>query len=245
MNSSKSNPKTILVVIPARGGSKGIPKKNLSTLHGKTLTDWAIISALEIQYEKRIVLSSDSDEILDRALEYQGIIASKRPYELSHDYVADFEVLRHELSKVEALGSGKMDCVVMLQPTSPIRNPMTLNMCVSAVLAGHSSAWTVSQVPKKFHPRKQLIIEDQLLHLAVNSPLVVARQELNNTYIRTGACYAISRETVLSDKTLLGKNSLAVVSNWEGINIDEPADLIMAQEISKPFKGILIPKGES
>lgn len=242
---SLSNGKTVLVVIPARGGSKGIPRKNLSMLHGKTLTEWAMLSALQIKSEKRIVLSSDSEEILNLSRKYDGIFPSKRPRELSTDFVPDYRVLRHELARAEAKESITFDCIVMLQPTSPIRNPETLESCINSVLKGQTAAWTVSQVPLKFHPRKQLAVKDQKLRMAVDSPLVVARQELSQTFIRTGVCYALSRDTVLRDETLMGANALAVCCNWPSVNIDEPADLIRAQESSLPNKGLLFPRGET
>jgi CMP-N,N'-diacetyllegionaminic acid synthase len=240
---SISNRKIVLVVIPARGGSKGIPKKNLSMLHGKTLTEWAMLSALQIKSEKRIVLSSDSEEILDLSSKYHGVIPSKRPHELSKDFVADYRVLQYELAKAESKESIAFDCIVMLQPTSPIRNPETLESCINSVLNGKTAAWTVSEVPIKFHPRKQLAVKNQKLCLAVDSPLVVARQELSQTYIRTGVCYAISRDTVVRDETLMGTNAMAVFCNWPSVNIDEQADLIRAQEISLPNKGLLFPRG--
>ena len=238
-----SEKKTVLTVIPARGGSKGIPRKNLSLLHGKTLTEWAILSALRIESEKRIVLSSDSQEILNLSKEFQEVNPSQRPHELSGDLVADFQVLRHELGQAEAKESRRFDCIVMLQPTSPIRNPQTLNLCVDAVLSGRSSAWTISKVPVKFHPRKQLVVSDHGLQMAINSPLVVARQNLDQTFIRTGVCYAISRDTLLEDETLLGENSLPVICDWPNVNIDEPEDLIKAQEISQSNQGMLFPIG--
>jgi CMP-N-acetylneuraminic acid synthetase len=234
----------ILVIIPARGGSKGIPKKNLSPLHGKSLTEWAIISARQINFDKFIVLSSDLPEILDLSSNYLDVIPSSRPEELSQDYIADYQVLRHELIKAESDRSEQFECVVMLQPTSPIRNPLTLNACVDAVVnRGKSSAWSVVEVPKRYHPRKQLKIVSEKLRLAIDSPTVIARQQLSRTYIRTGVCYAFARSTVLSDEKLLGSNGLPVVCDWTSVNIDEPEDLVQAHELSKISSGILIPKG--
>jgi CMP-N-acetylneuraminic acid synthetase len=245
MDISKNSHEAVLVVIPARGGSKGIPRKNLSFIHGKTLAEWAIVAALQIKFEKRIVLSSDSDEILQVSRNYSEVVTSKRPAKLSQDYIADYQVLRHELARAELLNSVKFDCVVMLQPTSPIRNPSTLNTCVEAVLElGHSSAWTVSPIPLKYHARKQLVLNDGVLKFALESPLVVARQELDSAFIRNGICYAISRETLLSDEKLLGEKALPVFCDWPSVNIDEVQDLELAQTVSKNINGFLIPSGE-
>ena len=235
----------VLTVIPARGGSKGIPKKNLQKILGRSLTEWAILSALRIQFETTIVLSSDSPEILQLSEKFESVIPSKRPDALSGDYVADYQVLRHELQMAEDSESTKYSCVVMLQPTSPLRHPETVNYCIEQVLKkSHSAAWTVSAVPVKFHPRKQLYLDNSTLRMSIKSPLVVARQELEPSFIRNGACYAISRDTLLEDETLLGPNSLAVIQNWPTINIDEPSDMIEASEMCIERDNILVPKEE-
>lgn len=233
-----------MVVIPARGGSKGIRRKNLQEIHGKSLTEWAILSAGKISLEKKVVVSSDDSEILAIAKKYEFADSSYRPESLSGDAVADFQVLRFELSEAEKRFSMEFACVVMLQPTSPIRRPETISACISSVLRGESTAtWTVSKVPKKFHPRKQLHLKEGRLEMAVSSPLVVRRQELDQTFIRTGACYAISRNTLLSDDKLLGMNAHPYVCPWPNSNIDDLEDLNEARELTVESEGILVPRG--
>jgi CMP-N,N'-diacetyllegionaminic acid synthase len=236
--------KKILTIIPARGGSKGVIKKNLRNLHGKSLTEWAICSALSIKGEQNIVLSSDSDEILSVAAQFEAVTPSKRPDSLSGDYVADYQVLRHELSKAEILFDVKFDCVVMLQPTSPIRRSLTLNKCVDSVVSlGHSSAWTITRVPTKYHPRKQLQISERGLSPVIFGPLVVARQELDETFIRTGVCYAYAPETVHNDEFLLGNAPIGIQCDWPHINIDSEKDLNDASTLSFEKEGLLVAKG--
>jgi CMP-N-acetylneuraminic acid synthetase len=232
-------------VIPARGGSKGIPRKNLRKVHGKSLTEWAIISAGRIPFEKRVFVSSDDREILAVTSKYEFAEPSIRPDYLAGDRVADYQVLRFEMARFEEKYSTKANCIVMMQPTSPIRNPDTVNACISTVLSGqNSSAWTVIEVPRKFHPRKQLRVSEDSLDFFLESPLVVGRQELDSTFIRTGVCYAISRETLLNDDKLLGSNSRPIVCNWPHANVDELDDLNEAEKLTVEYDGILIPKGE-
>jgi CMP-N-acetylneuraminic acid synthetase len=234
----------VLVVIPARGGSKGIPRKNLREVHGKSLTEWAVISAGRIPFEKRVIVSSDDREILAITSKYEFAEPSIRPDYLAGDRVADYQVLRFEMARFEEKYFTKTNCIVMLQPTSPIRNPETVNACISSVLSGeNSSAWTVMEVPTKFHPRKQLKVIEDKLELFLDSPLVVGRQELDSTFIRTGVCYAISRETLLSDEKLLGHNSQPFVCNWPHANVDDLNDLHEAENLTVEYDGTLIPKG--
>jgi CMP-N-acetylneuraminic acid synthetase len=244
MIQANNTSQTVLVVIPARGGSKGIPKKNLRQIHGKPLTEWAILSAERISFRKKVILSSDDPEILSIANKYDFVEPAVRPDFLSGDAVADFKVLRFELSRFEEKYALKFDCIVMLQPTSPIRNPETVNASISSVLTGESSAtWTVTKVPLKFHPRKQLYAGRDNLKLVIDTPLVVGRQELDPTFIRTGVCYAMSRETLLNDERLLGANPRAQECRWPHSNIDDLSDLQEAEHLSVGYDGILIPKG--
>jgi CMP-N,N'-diacetyllegionaminic acid synthase len=229
------------VIIPARGGSKGIPRKNLRKIHGKSLTEWAILSAGELRFEKKVILSSDDEDILSIAENYDFVETSQRPGLLSGDAVADFEVLRYELSQAEERFKTLFACIVMLQPTSPIRNPKTLESCVTSVLEGlNSSVWTVVRVPPKFHPRKQLRMIDEKLVMAIESPLVIGRQELDETFIRTGVCYAISRDTLLTDDKLLGVNSRPQFCTWQHSNIDDLDDLVETENSSEVVNGYLV-----
>lgn len=242
MNKLAQSP--ILVIIPARGGSKGISRKNLKTIHGKSLTEWAILSTLDLPFEKSVILSSDSDEILQIGEKFEDVIISRRPDYLSEDFVADYQVLKFELEKEEQIQSREFKCIVMIQPTSPIRNPETLKACVEqVVIHQRTSAWTISPIPVKYHSRKQLKLVDNNLQLDLETPLVVARQELPQTYVRTGVCYAISRETLLSDPLLLGRSATGIQCAWPSVNIDEIEDLINAQKITHVVENRLLPIG--
>lgn len=235
--------KSILVVIPARGGSKGIPKKNLQQIHGRSLTEWAVLSAGKIPFNKKVIVSSDDDEILSITRDFDFAEPSQRPEALSGDSIADYEVLRHELFQAEKKYSTEFACIVMLQPTSPIRRPETISACVNSILDCHSTAiWTVSKVPVKFHPRKQLLVKEGKLTKAVDSPLVIKRQDLEDTFIRTGVCYALHRSTLLDDENLLGINPLPYFCPWPYTNIDEWEDLRIAEELTVDFEGSLRPR---
>ena len=220
--------KSVLIVIPARGGSKGIRQKNLRKVHGVSLTEWAVRSAIDLSswHESTIRLSSDDVRILAIASKYPRVVPSKRPEELSGDSVPDFQVLRYELSLAEQSLKYKIDTVVLLQPTSPLRNLNLVDEAVRKVKSGDfTSIWSISEVPLKYHPRKQLEIRSEELVLSVDSPLVRARQELTSTFIRNGVCYVFNRYTVLSDEKLMGSKCGYVRIPSETFNIDELADL--------------------
>ena len=219
---------SVLIVIPARGGSKGIRKKNLRKVHGISLTEWAVKKAIDLRsrHDATIRLSSDDTRVLAIANKYPGVVASKRPVGISGDFVPDFQVLRYELSQAEQDLKYIVDTVVLLQPTSPLRNLDQLDEAVSLVKSGKfTSIWSISEVPIKYHPRKQLEVIGEQMFLSVDAPLVKARQELTPTFIRNGICYVFNRSTVLSDEKLMGDNCGYVKISSESFNIDEISDL--------------------
>ena len=112
------NGKSVLAVIPARGGSKGLPRKNISKLADKPLIAWTIESANGSKYIDRSIVSTDDQEIADTALKYNGMVPFLRPSKLATDDAKTNDVLFHIIEVIEE----KYDILILLQPTSPLRN---------------------------------------------------------------------------------------------------------------------------
>jgi CMP-N,N'-diacetyllegionaminic acid synthase len=223
----------ILAVIPARGGSKGIPLKNLRIVAGKSLVQWAAEVARAIPEIDYSVVSTDNEEIA-REAETHGLRAPfRRPPELSGDRISDLEVLRHAIQAAETAENRRFEFILMLQPTCPLRTASHVRECLSKLQDGqHDAAWTVSAVDIKFHPLKQLNLENgRLGYFDDRGAKVVARQELSETYIRNGACYAWRRCALMDEGTILPKNSVAVVIHDPLVNIDSFADLEAAERL--------------
>lgn len=238
----------LLVVIPSRGGSKGITKKNLKVVHDRSLTEWAIRSALIFKeiISTQVVLSSDDLEILSEADAYPEVFASKRPEYLATDIIPDFQVLRYELLNSEKVFGVKFDYLIMLQPTSPVRDYEELISCVELLKANEKTAvWTVSEVPSKFHPRKQLMIHENLIEPYLKTSLVARRQDLDVTLIRNGVCYGMTRETVLSDERLMGNKCAFIKSKDKTYNIDSSEDLLEVINGTIVKDGLLIPRRDA
>lgn len=226
--------KTTLFVVPARGGSKGILNKNLREIHGKSLTEWALIVACKFG-GARVALTSDSDEILAVAKGSPSVTAIKRPQEISKDTSTDQEALSHALHHVEETLGSRLETIVMLQPTAPSRSVQLVEKALEIMFSEEASAvWSVDEVDLKVHARKQLTLDDSgRLELTIPSNLPLRRQDLSRTYVRNGECYALSREVVLRDPMLLGSNARMFLSRPGGVNIDTPQDLIRAEEMLK------------
>ena len=216
----------ILAVVPARGGSKGVPRKNLRSVGGVPLVARVGHLVAGLPFFDRAVVSTDDDEIAAVA-EESGLAAPfRRPEALSGDRIGDLDVLTHALLACEERDGVRYDVVVMLQPTSPLRRPEHVRAVVEKLARGTWDAvWTVSPTDLKYHPRKQLRLDGDRLDFAdPDGAEVIARQQLAPVYHRNGAAYAITRECLLAQKSILGKNASAVVLDEPMLSIDTEED---------------------
>lgn len=223
--------KRILAVVPARGGSKGIPLKNLSRVGGRSLVGWVGVVAGDVPELDRVIVSTDHEEIA-REAEASGIAAPfRRPESLSGDRIGDLEVLQHALKEIESIDGVTYDIVVMLQPTSPSRRAEHVRNAIERLVdSGHEAVWSVSQTDLKAHPLKQLVIDDdgRLRYYDPRGAQIIARQQLTPVYHRNGIVYAVTRYCLLSTRTLLPENSAPLVIDDPVVNIDTEEDLSSA-----------------
>jgi CMP-N-acetylneuraminic acid synthetase len=223
--------RTILAVVPARGGSKGIPLKNLRQVAGRSLIAHvgAVIRAVpEID---RAVVSTDHAAIAKEA-ESAGIAAPfLRPEAISGDTIGDVDVLSHALLATEAIDGRAYDIVVMLQPTSPLRSAGDVSAAIKMLVSGgFDSVWTVSQTDSKAHPLKQLTVSgDSLEYYDPSGAGIVARQQMRPVFHRNGVAYAITRSCLLDQQTIKGKRTGALVTDGHHVSIDTEWDLELVE----------------
>ena len=222
----------ILAVVPARGGSKGIPFKNLRKLGGVPLVALAGQVAAECGMIDRAVVSTDNEEIA-RAAEASGLIAPfRRPLDLSGDRIGDWDVLHHALKAMEQIDNTTYDIVVMLQPTSPGRTKDHIEATLQKLVSGAFDAlWTISETDSKQHPLKQLTVagDGRLTYYDPRGADIIARQQLNPVYHRNGIAYAITRDCLIRQKTIKGSRTGALVVEGHLPNIDTEIDLEWAE----------------
>jgi CMP-N,N'-diacetyllegionaminic acid synthase len=232
------NGKRVLAVVPARGGSKGIPLKNLRTVSGRPLVALAAetvraVNRLEPCID-RAVVSTDHLLIRDAAVDAGLDAPFLRPESLSGDRIGDLDVLTHALEATEADDGMRYDVVLMLQPTSPTRRPeqvlATLRKLVDEDL---DSVWTVSPTDLKAHPLKQLTIGagGRMGYFDPRGAAIIARQQLEPVYHRNGVAYALTRQCLLEQRQLLGARAGAVVIDEPMANIDTLDDLARAEQL--------------
>jgi CMP-N-acetylneuraminic acid synthetase len=209
-----------LGVVPARGGSKGIPGKNLVEVGGRSLLEWACRSGLESDRVSRVVVSTDDEAIADAARRL-GADVLPRPVELAGDDVPMLPVLAHALD-----ASGEADAVVLLQPTSPLRTARHVDEAVQLLLdTGADSVVSVVRVPHSFVPSSLLRQEgDRLLPYAQGGAM--RRQEKELLFARNGPAVVATRAEVIRSGLLYGADSRAYeMSTEDSVDVDEAFDL--------------------
>ncbi len=218
----------ILVVVPARGGSKGIALKNLQPVAGRALVAHVGDLVATLPWVDRAVVSTDHLLIRETAIESGLQAPFMRPQELSGDRVGDVDVLRHALSATEADDGSRYDIVVMLQPTSPLRRAEHVTATVEKLIReGVDAVWTVSPTESKSHPLKQLRLDahGRLDYYDPRGADIIARQQLETVYHRNGVAYALTRSCLLDAGSLKGAAASAVVIDEPMVSIDTMADM--------------------
>jgi CMP-N,N'-diacetyllegionaminic acid synthase len=221
------NKLNVLAVIPARGGSKGIPLKNLKKINGVPMVQLAAQVASSVEFIDRIVVSTDNEEIAKAAIEGGADAPFRRPEILSGDRISDTQVLAHALQEVERQDNKIYDIVVMLQPTSPLRTKQHIEDSIEMLVNySYDSVWTVSETDSKCHPLKQLTIKNKTLDYYDNKGKdIIARQQLEMVYHRNGIAYVLKRDVILNSKTIKGSNCGALICQGDFISIDTEKDI--------------------
>jgi len=225
--------KRILVVVPARGGSKGIKLKNLRPILGVPMVARVGHVVGQLDMIDRAVVSTDHEGIA-RVAEGAGLAAPfRRPETLSGDRIGDLEVLTNALLEMERIDGLIYDIVVMLQPTSPLRKPEDVTGAIGMLIDGAWDAvWTVSKSDSKAHPLKQLTIGPETDCLDYYDPAgktIIARQQLTPVCHRNGIAYAITRDCLLEQKTIMGARTGALLIDGPAISIDTEWDIELCE----------------
>ena len=221
----------ILGVIPARGGSKGIPRKNLYHLNGKPLIAYTIEAALKAKSLTKFIVSTDSEEIAMVSKGYGAPIPFMRPSELASDTSLSVDVMKHATLEMEKADGVVYDYLVLLQPTTPLRLPEDIDSAVEKLIAtGCDTVITIVDVGATHPDRMYRIKDDRLVGIMEEGVAMRPRQQLPPVYIRSGDVYACKREVVFGKNSMLGDDCRPVVIPPErAVNIDCMEDLVLAE----------------
>ena len=222
----------ILALIPARGGSKGIPRKNIRNFAGYPLIAWSIAAGLQAYAVSRVIVSTDDEEIAAVARKYGAETPFMRPYELAQDHTNDLPVFEHALKWLEDIESYKPDIVVQLRPTSPIRPKDCVDSAVRILIENPDADSVRAVVPAGQNPHKMWRFNGYnkpmkpLLEVAgISEPYNAPRQILPPVHWQTGHIDVIRTATITRKHSLTGSVVYPLVIDARyTVDIDTPAD---------------------
>jgi CMP-N-acetylneuraminic acid synthetase len=220
----------VLGLVPARGGSRRVPGKNLAVLEGRTLVRRALETCLGAERLDAVALSSDSPAILAEADGLDGVLAIERPAELAGDEALAYDVAVHALGEAQARAGAGFDVLAIVQCTSPFTEPGDIDATVELLeSSGADSAVTVTRSDDLAHPLKQKVLEGDRLLPFLRDDELAPSHELPELWVRNGAVYC-SRTEVLAEGRLLGFDVRALPMPRErSLDINAPLDLAFAQ----------------
>lgn len=220
----------VLGLVPARGGSKRLPGKNLRRLGGRTLVRRALDTTLAAQRIDTVVLSSEDDEIL-REARSTGALALRRPAELSTDSARSYDVALHALHETEARLDETFDVLALVQCTTPFATPADLNGALELLeRSGAASVVTVAPAPDLAHPLKLKRLEGDQLVPYLEDDALTPSHELPELWVRNGALYASRREILEQRGTLVAEDVLGFRMPVErSLDVNAPLDLAFAE----------------
>jgi CMP-N,N'-diacetyllegionaminic acid synthase len=219
--------KRVLAVVPARGGSKGIPGKNLKEVVGRSLLHRTIDQALTANTVDEVVVTSDDQAILRHAMEVDGVRTIERPGDLAADDTAMWPVVLHALEH-----SAPCDVVVLLQPTSPLRLAADIDAAIALLEErGANSVMSVCEVATS--PYWMFTIDSgDKLHRILPKQQAATRQELPRCYEINGALYVVNSSWFRTSRLFVDDDTLAYVMPRErSVDVDTPEDLATAERL--------------
>lgn len=222
----------VLGLIPARGGSKDIPRKNIRLLGGKPLIAYTIEAASLATSLDRTVVSTDDEEIAWIATSLGAEVPFRRPKDRSEDHTPMVDVLLHALQFMDAEGMS-YDALCLLQPTSPLRAPGVIDRCIDLLVTGDAdSVMTIAPIPANHHPYwAYMKTEEGTLRLVVgNGEPPAARQALPAAFYREGSVYVTRVSSLRATNSLYG-NRIVGLEVQAGPNLDEESDWAEAERL--------------
>lgn len=224
----------VLAIVPARGGSKGLPGKNLRLLGGHPLVAYSIVSGLRAETVTRLIVSTDDEEIADVSRRYGAEVPFMRPAELATDDAPDYPLFEHALQWLQSHQGYQPKVVVQLRPTTPFRPRGLIDEAVGVLLGDPESDCVRGVTPSAQNPYKMWRIGpgsrlEPLLESEFSEPFNMPRQKLPPTYWQTGHVDAIAYETIIRKHSLTGDRIRAVmVEPKYCVDIDSQRDIDLA-----------------
>ncbi len=235
------NDKTILGVIPARGGSKGLQGKNIRELCGKPLIAWTIEKAKKSKLLDVVLVSTDSPEIAGIARRYGAVVPFLRPAQLATDHASTYEVVRHALAYYLTTEGREFDYTVLLEPTSPLREDADIDRMVEALdnrADEFDAIVSVGQVTENPSIMKRLV-GDRVEPFCPELAQTTRRQDSAPAYFPFGVAYIAKTIALLEENTFYTRRCMAfLINRYQNFEIDDIYDFLCVERVMKHEWGI-------
>lgn len=221
----------VLAIIPARGGSKGVPRKNILPIKGKPVIAYSIEAALHSTKITRTIVSTDDEEIAETAKKWGAEVPFMRPAELATDEASSVAVGLHALQTVEAAEGSQYDVILLLQPTTPLRTAADIDAALTELENTGADGVISVALTGPYHPYYMYTFEGERLKPFVEAVgRITRRQEFPPIYLRNGAIYAVKRHILVDQQSFFPVDCCAYEMPLQrSVNIDSPFDLELAE----------------
>lgn len=234
---SEPNRNSLMALIPARGGSKGIPKKNIKIIGGKPLLAHSIEFAKNISEIDKVIVSTDSQEIAETAQEYGAEVPFLRPSEFANDSAPMYQTVRHAIDFLRKEGLN-YQYIALLQPTSPFRRRTDFIAALNKMLTDNDidSVVSLDKLPNHLSPEFLMRIKDGLVRPFMGSKLPVSRrQDATPAYTRNGQFYLSKISSLSEESTIYGDRSVPFITSHAAVNLDTMDDWEAAVTLMKSW----------
>jgi CMP-N,N'-diacetyllegionaminic acid synthase len=221
----------VLAIVPARGRSKGVPRKNLRLLSGRPLIAHTIEAALASRYISHLIVSTEDAEIADVSRSLGADVPFIRPLELALDHSSQLDVVLHALESVEGSRRMTYKMVLLLQPTTPLRTTADIDNAVEKLMVTDADSVVSFHQVEQGHPYYMYTMDDDRPKPLLEIPAhITRRQEFPAVFVRNGAIYTTRRNVLVQQCTFYGQNMRAYFMPIErSINIDTEFDFAVAE----------------
>lgn len=226
--------RTVLGVIPARGGSKGLPGKNIRVVGGKPLIVWTIDRALSSKYLDAVIVNTDDRNIADIAIQYGADVPFLRPEDLAGDRTPMIDVIKHTVQYYRTINRG-FDFIALLEPTSPLRKEDDIDQAIQQLVDRENEAdglVSVGEVHLEHPSIMKTIKKGKIASYEHNAGMITRRQELDTVYFPYGVIYLVKTEKLIEHGTFYLQNTIPYfIERWQNYEVDDIYDFMCIEAV--------------
>ena len=229
--------KTFLAIVPARGGSKGLPGKNIKVLCGKPLIAWSIEAGLKSKYLDEVMVTTDYQNIADVSKQYGASVPFLRPDELASDTATSFDAIKHTIEYYKNELNKEFDYIVLLEPTSPLREASDIDNMIEKIIQNEDNFDSIVSIGEVHeHPSimKKIVNKNYLSPYCAELEMKSRRQDNDIAYFPYGVAYIVKTKSLLDEKTFYTKrNTFYEIKRYQCYEIDDMYDFLAIENIMK------------